>query len=212
MLVGVGRSEGWCQQEAPAAQFALEVRRQTIRAVGAPGRTEPGEQCAEAQHKEKNDDQLQAGLQHGGSFRRASLGGSIRIGTAEFRLDHEGHSVNIEGGPNVAATTSLNADTKAVPDPLPMLSTAELETLLTALDPLLDGFGEGGSCLDDASAYLARLGIGIGSGEGETSEGSSMLQWIERWREAGGNRQTLRLLVTTLLAERQRPGDGGPST
>jgi hypothetical protein len=92
-----------------------------------------------------------------------------------------------------------------VPEPLPSLNTPELETLLAALDPLLDGFGEGGSCLDDASAYLARLGIG--AGEGGNGEGSSLLQWIERWRQAGGNRQTLRLLVTTLLAERQREGD-----
>jgi hypothetical protein len=86
----------------------------------------------------------------------------------------------------------------AVTDPLPPLSDDELETLRSALDPLLDGFGEGGSCLDDASAYLARLGI-----QGVEEDGRAMdpmLQWIERWREAGGNRETLRLMVITMLA------------
>lgn len=85
-------------------------------------------------------------------------------------------------------------------EPLPELSTAELETLLAALDPLLDGFGEGGSCLDDASAFLERLGIGPSDGEGTTSP---LLQWLESWRAAGGNRATLRLMVQTLLTGRQ---------
>jgi hypothetical protein len=85
-------------------------------------------------------------------------------------------------------------------EPLPELSTAELETLLAALDPLLDGFGEGGSCLDDASAFLERLGIGQSDGEGTTSP---LLQWLESWRAAGGNRATLRLMVQTLLTGRQ---------
>ncbi|MCP9931875.1 hypothetical protein KBY82_13915 [Cyanobium sp. AMD-g] len=85
-------------------------------------------------------------------------------------------------------------------EPLPELSTAELETLLAALDPLLDGFGEGGSCLDDASAFLERLGIGQSDG-GETT--SPLLQWLESWRAAGGNRTTLRLMVQTLLTGRQ---------
>lgn len=92
-----------------------------------------------------------------------------------------------------------------MPEPLPPLNTDELETLQTALDPLLDGFGEGRSCLDDARAYLARLGITAAEGGGEG--GSLLLEWIERWRQAGGNRQTLRLLVSTLLAERQRQDD-----
>lgn len=75
----------------------------------------------------------------------------------------------------------------------------ELETLWDALDPLLDGFGAGESCLDDASAFLARLGIQA-QGQGEAGPGSPLLQWLERWRAAGGNRQTLRLMVRTLLA------------
>lgn len=88
-------------------------------------------------------------------------------------------------------------------DPLPELSTEELETLWDALDPLLNGFGSGESCLDDASAFLARLGIQAPpAGEGPASPGAPLLQWLERWRAAGGNRQTLRLMVRTLLARR----------
>ena len=95
-------------------------------------------------------------------------------------------------------------------DPLPTLSTADLETLQTALDPLLDGFGDGASCLDDARAFLERLG--------ENGQGSEALQeWLRSWQDAGGNRATLRLMVSTLLAERaatsQGDGDGaaGPT-
>ncbi len=85
-------------------------------------------------------------------------------------------------------------------EPLPALSTTDLETLHAALDPLLDGFGEGESCLDDASAFLARLGIASESGSEELAP--PLMQWLKSWRQAGGNRQTLRLMVTTLLAER----------
>jgi hypothetical protein len=88
-------------------------------------------------------------------------------------------------------------------DPLPQLSTDELETLLAALDPLLDGFGEGSSCLDDARAFLRRLGIhGDGTAEGESEP---LIHWLESWRAAGGNRETLRLMVSTLLAQRREP-------
>jgi hypothetical protein len=85
------------------------------------------------------------------------------------------------------------------PEPLPRLSTAELETLLAALDPLLDGFGAGTSCLDDALAYLARLGIAPADA---AAEASPLLSWIERWRTVQGNRHTLRLMVQMLLQER----------
>lgn len=88
-------------------------------------------------------------------------------------------------------------------DPLPVLSTAELETLLAALDPLLDGFGDGASCLDDARAFLHRLGEGAESAQ---PEGPPLLRWLDAWRDAGGNRATLRLMVATLLVER-RNGD-----
>lgn len=104
-----------------------------------------------------------------------------------------------------------------LPDPdvhgeaLPPLQPAELETLLAALDPLLDGFGAGDSCLDDAMAFLARLGIGAAEPAAEaesaadTPGGSALLEWIERWRAAGGNRRTLRLMVSTLLAFSAQP-------
>jgi hypothetical protein len=84
-------------------------------------------------------------------------------------------------------------------DPLPELSTADLELLQTALDPRLDGFGDGGSCLDDARAFLERLGA-----DGRIS--GALRQWLESWQSAGGNRDTLRLMVSTLLAERGAAG------
>ena len=88
-------------------------------------------------------------------------------------------------------------------DPLPNLSLAELETLLAALDPRLDGFGEGESCLDDALAYLARLGVP----QTDADEAPALIQWLEGWRAAGGDRRTLRLMVATLLAQRDHPGE-----
>jgi hypothetical protein len=36
----------------------------------------------------------------------------------------------------------------------------------------------------------------------------AMEEWIEIWRSAGGNRQTLRLMVRTLMAERLGQGPG----
>lgn len=88
--------------------------------------------------------------------------------------------------------------------PLPKLSATGLETLLASLDPRLAGFGEGPSCLDDALAYLDRLARSAGDGESSALEGAAMVQWIEIWRSAGGNRPTLRLMVQTVLAERLR--------
>ncbi len=67
--------------------------------------------------------------------------------------------------------------------------------LQTALDPRLDGFGDGASCLDDARAFLERLG-----GDGRISD--ALQHWLQSWQAAGGNRDTLRLMVSTLLAER----------
>lgn len=86
---------------------------------------------------------------------------------------------------------------------LPRLSLPGLETLLASLDPLLDGFGEGPSCLDDALAYLNRLTSSGGNGDDAENEAEAISQWIEIWRGAGGNRQTLRLMVQTLVAERR---------
>lgn len=93
--------------------------------------------------------------------------------------------------------------------PLPRLSATGLETLLASLDPRLDGFGEGPSCLDDALAYLNRLASSTGDRDsGETEiEAAAMVQWIEIWRGASGNRPTLRLMVQTVLAERLRQGE-----
>ncbi|MEB3318058.1 MAG: hypothetical protein VKO39_07960 [Cyanobacteriota bacterium] len=84
------------------------------------------------------------------------------------------------------------------------LSLVDLETLLAALDPRLEGFGSGPSCLDDARAFLARLASGSNGdgGDGPLADPEAMEEWIEIWRSAGGNRQTLRLLVQTVMAER----------
>lgn len=128
----------------------------------------------------------------GGSLGRERAGGSEGAGGAMLVARY--------GDSPTAASMSA--------DPLPPLSTAGLETLLAALDPLLDGFGKGESCLDDASAFLARLGCGAATGGGD--DGAEPLgEWVERWRQAGGNRQTLRLMVSTLLAERQADGGSG---
>lgn len=88
-------------------------------------------------------------------------------------------------------------------DSLPALTTADLDLLQTALDPRLDGFGDGGSCLDDARAFLERLG-----GDGRISQ--ELQQWLASWQAAGGNRETLRLMVATLLAERGASGSEAP--
>lgn len=95
------------------------------------------------------------------------------------------------------------------------LSLVDMETLLAALDPRLEGFGAGPSCLDDARAFLARLASGTSGmeGDGPVADTAAMEEWIETWRAAGGNRQTLRLMVQTLMAERlgQRAAEDGPA-
>jgi hypothetical protein len=93
------------------------------------------------------------------------------------------------------------------------LSLMDMETLLAALDPRLDGFGAGPSCLDDARAFLARLASSASGQEdgGPVADTEAMQEWIETWRAAGGNRQTLRLMVHTVMAERlghSAAGDG----
>ena len=97
-------------------------------------------------------------------------------------------------------------------DPLPSLGVADLEILLAALDPRLDGFGEGESCLDDALAYLARLGIAPepAGGEGSAAALPPLIRWIEGWRAAGGDRRTLRLMVATLLARTEESAEASP--
>ena len=99
----------------------------------------------------------------------------------------------------------MDSDSDLVPHGvLKPLSLGAMETLLAALDPRLEGFGEGPSCLDDALAFLARLAGSANGGEERDPEGDTavMEEWIEIWRAAGGNRSTLRLLVQTVMAER----------
>ena len=95
------------------------------------------------------------------------------------------------------------------------LSLADMEILLAALDPRLEGFGAGPSCLDDARAFLARLASGTSASgnDGPVADTAAMEEWIEMWRSAGGNRQTLRLMVQTLMVERlgQRSLEEGPT-
>jgi hypothetical protein len=66
--------------------------------------------------------------------------------------------------------------------------------------------------LDDARAFLSRLASSSGSSaESPVADLEAMEEWIETWRSAGGNRQTLRLMVQTVLAERlarPHPSDG----
>ena len=83
---------------------------------------------------------------------------------------------------------------------LPALSNGQLETLLAALDPRLEGFGQGGSELDDAAAYIARLGLAGDDGEGPESP---LITWLSLWTATGANRESLALAVATLLADRQ---------
>ena len=110
------------------------------------------------------------------------------------------------------------------PPQLPPLSRQQLETLLAALDPRLDGFGKGSSCLDDAAAFLARLsaepgagnGAGTGSGTagngtGKGNESAPLQVWLEAWRSAGGTRQTLSLMVGLLLAQSGEQQGAPPS-
>lgn len=83
---------------------------------------------------------------------------------------------------------------------LPSLSNGQLETLLAALDPRLQGFGSGGSELDDAAAYIARLGL---AGDGGLAGPSPLIAWLSAWSETGANRESLALAVATLLEDRQ---------
>jgi len=82
----------------------------------------------------------------------------------------------------------------------PNLSTAELETLLAALDPHRGGSerGDPGSLagdLADPPAFLARIGLAPGP--------DSLGAWLERWRATGGGREALVLSVQALLDQRR---------
>jgi len=80
---------------------------------------------------------------------------------------------------------------------LPPLSTGQLEMLLAALDPQLQGFGGADCWIVDARAYLSRLSE---AGEPEPAHGI----WLDAWKQAGGNRETLRLALQALL-DQQAP-------
>jgi len=82
----------------------------------------------------------------------------------------------------------------------PNLSTAELETLLAALDPYRGDSQRGnpGSFagdLADPPAFLARIGLAPGP--------DSLGAWLERWRATGGGREALLLSVQALLDQRR---------
>jgi hypothetical protein len=79
---------------------------------------------------------------------------------------------------------------------LPPLSDSQLDMLLGALDPQLEGFGGSGCWGDDARAFLSRLGEG---GDPDPT----LRVWLEAWEQAAGNRETLRLALTALLHQRQ---------
>jgi len=164
------------------------------------------EQGHAAQSDGEADQQLQGEFQHAGALRSGQPRGRVLPHWAPGR--HAGTRSGVPMAPD---------------DPLPSLGVADLEILLAALDPRLDGFGEGESCLDDALAYLARLGIappevGVGDGAGIAPEPAGgeggaaglppLLRWIEGWRAAGGDRRTLRLMVATLLAQTEGSAEG----
>ncbi len=186
------------QQQAPAPQLLVELggQRRLSPAAPEPGPTQRADHSQGPQGEEETDKQLQADLQHGAT---PDVGGQGKMGAS------------LGAGAWSQAWAPLPAGGSSAPEamaePLPALSDADLETLHAALDPLLAGFGEGECCLDDASAFLARLGLATTAGADGVA--SPLMQWLESWRQAGGNRQTLRLMVTTLLAERGPAGAAG---
>jgi phosphatidylserine/phosphatidylglycerophosphate/cardiolipin synthase-like enzyme len=72
----------------------------------------------------------------------------------------------------------------------PNLNTAELETLLAALEP-----GSRKGDLADPPAFLARVGLAAGPG--------SMAAWLKRWHASGGSCDALHLTVQALLDQRR---------
>jgi len=183
---------GWAaDQQAPAPQFPLEF---TGQAIGDPSAAEMAKQGHATQSDGEADQQLQSEFQHAGALRSGQPRGRLLPRRATGR--HAGTRSGVPMAPD---------------DPLPSLDVADLEILLAALDPRLDGFGEGESCLDDALAYLARLGIDpepVG-GEGSAAALPPLIRWVEGWRAAGGDRRTLRLMVATLLAQAEGGAEAG---
>jgi len=82
----------------------------------------------------------------------------------------------------------------------PNLNTAELETLLAALgsqggDFLCSQSDGLAHELADPSAFLARIGLACSTG--------SLGKWLEDWRDAGGSREALHLVIQALLDQRR---------
>jgi phosphatidylserine/phosphatidylglycerophosphate/cardiolipin synthase-like enzyme len=77
----------------------------------------------------------------------------------------------------------------------PNLSTAQLETLLAALDPHRGDPGSLAADLADPPAFLARIGLAAGS--------ISLLAWLERWTASGGSQEALFIAVQALLDQRR---------
>ncbi len=77
----------------------------------------------------------------------------------------------------------------------PNLSTAELETLLAALDLQRGAPGSLADVLADPPAFLARIGL--------AAEPLPVLGWLERWRASGGSQEALLLCLQALLDQRR---------
>jgi len=83
----------------------------------------------------------------------------------------------------------------------PNLSTTELETLLAALAPERSDSRRCNSDhladeLADPSAFLARIGL--------VPKATSLGKWLEVWRDSGGSREALHLVIQALLDQRRR--------
>lgn len=82
--------------------------------------------------------------------------------------------------------------------PFPQLSTAELETLLAALDPQHGDAACLADNLADPPAFLARIGLDACP--------VCLVAWLECWRAAGGSQQALRMAIQALLDQRRHAG------
>lgn len=199
-MASVGLGQGRSAEQSAAAQFPAEVGGQAAACGIGAGGAAPGvaQMAGEGQKphgQAEAHQQLQAEMEHGWPC----------TGDAQARQGKARHAGTCCPRP-LSTDPLVDPAAEPGPEPLPELAVEELETLLAALDPLLDGFGDGGSCLDDACAFLARLGIQPPpeAGPEQAAEPPApLLQWLERWRAAGGNRETLRLVVRTLLAQRR---------
>ena len=77
----------------------------------------------------------------------------------------------------------------------PNLSTAELETLLAALDSQGGNSDSLAGGLGDPQTFLARTGL--------AGCPVSLLVWLEHWRGSGGSREALLLSIQALLDQRR---------